>query len=182
MKNGNSYILCSLAVSALLASPAAFSASKTQIHSRVAKAVARFDRINSAHEGLEKKAVGELVFPKITKAGVGIGGEYGEGALLVGGQTVAYYSVSSASVGLTLGVAKHSEVILFNTQAALDQFRNSHGWSVGADVGIAVPSKGAGKDYDTQTIDKPDVAFVFGERGLIADASIEGSKINKLER
>jgi lipid-binding SYLF domain-containing protein len=182
MTSGNSYIFGAIAVTALLASPAAFSASKSQIDSRVARALERFDRINTAHEGLEKKAVGELVFPKITKAGIGVGGEYGEGALLVGGQTVAYYSVSSASVGLTLGVAKHSEVILFNTQAALDEFRNSHGWSVGADVGVAVPSKGAAKDYDTQTVDKPDVAFVFGERGLIADASVEGSKINKLER
>jgi lipid-binding SYLF domain-containing protein len=94
---------------------------------------------------------------------------------------VAYYSVTSASVGLTLGLAKHKEVILFMNQEVLDKFMNSHGWSVGADTGVAVLSNGGGGDYDTQTLQKPILAFVFGEKGLIGDASLEGSKINQIE-
>ena len=44
-----------------------------------------------------------LVFPNVLKAGVGVGGEYGEGALLVGGKTGAYYNIAAASIGFQLG-------------------------------------------------------------------------------
>jgi lipid-binding SYLF domain-containing protein len=121
-----------------------------------------------------------LIFPRITKAGAGVAGEFGEGVLQVKGQTAGYYSVSSASVGLTLGVAKHKEIILFMTPEALSKFENSKGWSIGADTGVAVVSKGAGGDYDTETLRKPILGFVFGEKGLIADVSLEGSKINQV--
>ena len=100
----------------------------------------------------------------------------------IDGKNVAYYSVSSASVGLTLGLAKHKEVILFMTQEVLDKFVNSHGWSIGADTGVAVLSKGAGGEYDTQTLQRPILAFVFGEKGLIGDISLEGSKVTKLDK
>lgn len=113
---------------------------------------------------------------------MGVAGEYGEGALRIDGKTVGYYSVSSASIGLTIGAAKRSEIIVFTTQDSLDKFMSSKGWSVGADTGVAVISKGAGGGYDTQTLKKPVVGFVFGEKGLIADLSLEGSKINKLDR
>ena len=101
---------------------------------------------------LAGKAAGVLIFPRITKAGAGIGGEYGDGVLQVKGKTVGYYSVTSASIGLTLGVARHSDVILFMTQDALDSFTNSHGWAVGADTGAAFDQQGAGHDYTVQTL------------------------------
>jgi lipid-binding SYLF domain-containing protein len=85
-------------------------------------------------------------------------------------------------VGLTLGLAKHKEVILFMTQEALDKFTTGHGWSIGADTGVAVLSKGAGGDYDTQTLQRPILGFVFGEKGLIGDVSLDGSKVTKLEK
>jgi lipid-binding SYLF domain-containing protein len=102
--------------------------------------------------------------------------------LRIDGKDVAYYSLSSASVGLTLGLAKHKEVILFMNQEVLDKFMNSAGWSIGADTGVAVLSQGGGGNYDTQTLQRPILAFVFGEKGLIGDASVEGTKINKLDR
>ena len=117
-----------------------------------------------------------LVFPHVTKGGVGVGGQFGEGALRIDGKTVDYYSISSGSVGLTLGLAKHKEVILFMTQEALDKFTTGHGWSIGADTGVAVLSKGAGGDYDTQTLQRPILGFVFGEKGLIGDVSSTARK------
>ena len=123
-----------------------------------------------------------MVFPRVTKGGAGIAGEYGEGALQVNGKTVTYYKVSSASIGLTLGVAQHSEVIMFMTQESLDKFSTSKGWSIGADTGVALVSKGAGDDYDSQTLQKAILGFVYGEKGLIADLSLEGSKVVKIEK
>ncbi len=122
------YAATGLTIIALFASAASIAASKMEIDASVSTALKNWEAINPNHRELESKAAGMLVFPRITKGGVGIAGEYGEGVLRVNDQTVGYYSVSSASVGLTLGIAKHSEIILFMTQEALDKFRNSKGW------------------------------------------------------
>ena len=182
MKLRNLYAASSFAVAALFLSSVSLAATKAEIDHRVHVAMQQFYQLNPKHKDLVARAKGVLVFPRITKGGIGVGGQYGEGALRVNGKNVAYYSVTSASVGLTLGLAKHKEVILFMNQEALDKFTNSHGWSIGADTGVAVLSDGGGGNYDTQTLQKPILAFVFGEKGLIGDASVEGSKIDRLER
>ena len=79
-------------------------------------------------------------------------------------------------------MAKRSEVIVFTTQEALDQFTASKGWSIGAATGVAMISKGGGANYDTDTLKKPVVGFVFAEKGLIGDLSLDGSKIDKIDR
>ena len=122
------------------------------------------------------------MFPSVTKGGVGVAGGYGEGVLQVKGKTVDYYSIGSASVGLTVGLAKHSEIIMFMTQESLDKFTSSKGWSIGADAGITVISTGASGEYDSKTQRKPILAFAFAEKGLIGDLSLEGSKISRIER
>jgi len=157
----------------------AVAASTSEINARVEAALSRFYAQDPNHRELANKASAMLVFPSVTKAGAGVGGEYGEGALQVHGKTVAYYKLTGASAGATLGVARRSEVLLFMTDAALEKFMNSKDWTVGVDAGVAVV-KGAGAQYDSETLRKPVVAFVFGEKGLIADVSIEGAKVTKL--
>jgi len=182
MKAIKSLAAAGVATILLCASVMSFADSKAEIDTSVSEALTQFSSINPAHAKLVQNASGMLVFPRITKGGVGIAGEYGEGVLRVNGKTVDYYSVTSASIGLTLGMAKRSEVILFNTPAALDKFTKSEGWSIGADAGVALASQGAGGSYDTHTLQKPIVGFVFGEKGLIADLSLDGSKINKIDK
>jgi lipid-binding SYLF domain-containing protein len=181
MKPRNFYTL-SVAVGALLLSVVSFGATKDQIDARVKNTLIQFDHLNPANRDLVARAKGILVFPRVTKAGAGVAGEFGEGALRVNGHNLGYYSLTSASVGLTLGVAKHAEIIMFMTQEALDKFTSTKGWAVGADTGIAVLSKGAGGDYDTKTLQRPILGFVFAEKGLIADVSLDGSKISPLHR
>jgi lipid-binding SYLF domain-containing protein len=170
-----------LAIAALGASAAVFAATEMQIDHRVARTVAHFNTINPANLSLGHKAAGMLVFPRVTKGGIEIGGEYGEGALRVDGKTMGYYKVGAASVGLTLGLAKHSEIIMFMTPESLDKFTSSDGWSIGADAGITVVSGGANASSETQTQQKPILGFVFAEKGLIGDLSLQGSKISKIE-
>jgi lipid-binding SYLF domain-containing protein len=176
----NRYGVAGLAIAAILGGSAVFAATKAQIDARVSTALTQFQGLNPSNSKLINDAAGVLIFPRVTKAGAGIAGERGEGVLQVKGQTAGYYSVSSASVGLTLGAAKHKEVILFMTPEALAKFESSKGWSIGADTGIAMISKGAAGDYDTETLHKPILGFIFGEKGLIADVSLEGSKINQI--
>lgn len=153
---------------------------KSAINEQVASTLDRFYALNENNKYLAQNAAGVLVFPKVEKAGVGIGGEHGTGALLKDGKTIGYYSVSGASVGLTLGMSSHSEVIIFQTPTALDKFIKSGDWSIGADTSVAVVKNGAGGVYDSETLKKPVIAFVFGEKGLMGDASLQGGKITRL--
>ncbi len=149
------------------------------INARVEAALTEFYAHDATHRELAGKASAMLVFPRVTKAGAGVGGEYGEGALEVNGSPVAYYKVTGASVGATLGAAYRSEIILFMTEGARENFMKSKGWTIGADANVAVV-KGAGAEIDSETMKHPVLAFVFGEKGLIADVSLEGTKVTKL--
>jgi lipid-binding SYLF domain-containing protein len=175
-------LIAGLTMFVLVASAPSFALTKAQIDASADTALAHFYELNPKHKELADKAAGILVFGRVTKGGAGVAGEFGEGALQIHGATADYYSVTSGSVGLTLGVAKHSEVILFMTQEALEKFRKSGDWSAGADTSFAVVSKGAGGQYDTATLHKPILGFIFGEKGLIGDLSFEGSKITKIKK
>lgn len=128
------------------------------------------------------KSKGLLIFPGVFKAGIGIGGEYGEGALRISGRTVDYYSTAAASIGFQLGGEKKSIIIAFMTDEALKNFRDSQGWKIGADATVAVIALGAGTQISSALSNKPIVAFVFGEKGLMYDLSLNGAKVTKIQR
>jgi lipid-binding SYLF domain-containing protein len=127
-------------------------------------------------------AKGVLVIPNILKAGLGVGGQYGEGALRIGGRTVAYYSVAAGSVGLQIGAQKTHLVLVFRQDEALKKFRAGSGWKAGVDGSVVFIDAGAGKSLDTMNIKDPIVAFLFGQQGLMASAALEGGKFTKLVR
>ena len=128
------------------------------------------------------KAKGLLIFPGVFKAAWGIGGEYGEGALRINGKTVDYYSTAAASFGFQLGGQKKSIIIAFMTDEALKNFTGSMGWKIGADASVAVIALGAGTQVSSAVSNKPIVAFVFGEKGLMYDLSLNGAKVTKIQR
>ncbi len=163
-----------------LAGVDAYAGSAAEIDKKVEKAVAKCYAEITGCKSLGGKSVGMLVFPDVTKAAIGIGGSYGEGALRVGGKTSGYYSTSSASIGLSIGAQERAEIIMFLTQAALNEFRDSSGWEVGANASVAVIDTGKSGSFDTETVKDPVVGFIFGETGLMADLSFKGAKIEKI--
>ncbi|MEO1250742.1 MAG: YSC84-related protein [Pseudomonadota bacterium] len=168
-----------LLLGSLAASPA-MAASKEKIDARVDAALEQFrDDIGGANAVLAR-AKGVLVFPLIRKGGFGIGGEYGEGALRIGGDSAAYYSSAAASVGFQIGVQSRRQIIVFLDQGALDKFRASDGWEIGVDASVAVITVGAGGAIDTTQLNQPVVAFVFDNKGLMYNLSLEGSKISQI--
>lgn len=156
-------------------------ANAPKIDARVNAAMERFHKEVKGAGDLLQKAQGVLVFAGVVKAGLGIGGEYGEGALRVGGQTVDYYSIASGSVGLQFGAQKKDVIILFMESGALDKFRQSSGWKVGVDGSVALIDIGAGTSLDSTTVKAPIVGFVVGQKGLMYNLTLEGSKITKLK-
>ena len=129
-----------------------------------------------------KSAKGVLVFPSVFKAGIGIGGEYGEGALRIGGKTADYYSTAAGSIGFQLGAQKKTVILVFMQQEALKKFRASSGWEAGVDGSVALVTIGAGGSIDTTNIKDPIVGFVLGQKGLMYNLTLEGSKYSKLKK
>lgn len=138
-----------------------------------------FYNIRGARE-LAHKAVGILVFPSVVKAGFGFGGEYGEGALRIHGRTVDYYNTVSASVGFQLGIQERSVIIMFMTPEALDQFRRTAGWKIGADASVAIITVGVGGSIDSNKITSPVVGFILDPKGLMYNLTLEGTKISRI--
>ncbi|MDA8752839.1 YSC84-related protein, partial [Halieaceae bacterium] len=158
---------CCLAGLYLSISAPARADSKAVIDAQAEQALERLRAHNADAAGLLGKARGVLVFPDVVKMGFGVGGQYGEGALLVGGEAVAYYATSGASFGLQLGAQYKSEVILFMSDEALAEFRASHGWKVGVDSSVAIVKLGAGGGFDSTQLTQPIIAFIFSNEGLM---------------
>jgi lipid-binding SYLF domain-containing protein len=152
------------------------------IDGKVADALKVFAEQIDESDVFLNQAAGYLVFPRVIKVGVGIGGETGEGALRVGGHSVGYYRTASGSIGFQLGAQAKSIVIAFMTKDSLEKFRASDGWSVGIDGSVALIDVGAGKTIDTNNIKDPVVGFIFGSKGLMYNLTLEGSKITKLDK
>ncbi len=167
---------------ATLAVPVADAASREQIDAEVREAVKELYELSSSARELGGKAAGMLVFPSVYKGGIGVGGEYGEGALLIGGKTVGYYNVVSGSIGFQLGVQKKSQVVMFMSAKELEKFRASEGWKAGVDGSVAIATLGTGGEIDTNTARKPIIGFIFSNKGLMYNLTFEGSKITKIEK
>lgn len=133
-----------------------------------------------ATDELTRKAVGILYMPLITQGAFMVGGAYGRGALRINGATVDYYAATQASFGLQIGAQQYAHALFFMTQPALEDFRSSSGWSAGANLTYAFSDKGGNAGISTTTETAPVVAVVFGQAGLIAGASLNGTKYTRI--
>ncbi len=156
--------------------------SREELDAAVRETVEAFYKHSPGGKDLAGRAAGMLVFPKVFKGGIGIGGEYGEGALLVGGRTAGYYNIAAGSVGLQLGVQRKSQVILFMHRPALQRFQRSKGWKAGVDGSVALATLGAGEQIDTETARKPIIGFIFSNKGLMYNLTFEGAKITRIDK
>jgi lipid-binding SYLF domain-containing protein len=156
--------------------------SAKEINQEVNATLRQFSKQVQGGEQFLKAAKGVLVIPNIVKAGLGVGGEYGQGAMRIGDKTVDYYSLSAGSIGFQIGAEKVNLILVFMQEQALKNFRASSGWKAGVDGTIAFIDKGKEKSIDTTNIKDPIVGFLFGQRGLMANITIEGAKFTKLVR
>ena len=160
----------------------AFAATAKEIDVSVDVALDRFGReVKGAQEFL-KAAKGVLVIANVVQAGFIVGGEYGEGALRIGGKNVDYYNVVAGSFGFQIGAQRKDIILIFMDEAALKKFRNSDNWQAGVDGTVTLVDVGAEGSVDTTKINQPIVGFVFGQKGIMAGAMIQGSKFTKLKK
>jgi len=171
-----------ITVTIIVSSGQAHAASAVELNAKADASLKTFYSKVEAAKELSKKSAGLLIFPAVYKAGFGVGAEYGEGVLRIKGKTVDYYSTVAASIGFQLGAQKKTVVLLFMTQTALKDFRKSEGWEVGVDGSVALVEFGAGKEFDTTNIKEPVIGFIFGNKGLMYNLSLEGSKMTKIKK
>jgi lipid-binding SYLF domain-containing protein len=171
-----------LAVTAafFLAGPAAYALTKAEIDVSVSTALSRFKKDVKGGSEYLSASKGVLVMPHVTKAGFILGGQYGQGALLVGGKTVQYYSLVSGSLGYQIGAEQYDMVIIFMTDEALSKFRKSEGWEAGADAEVTLVKVGANASVETLRSQNPVVGFVFDQKGLMAGVSLKGAKFTPI--
>lgn len=130
---------------------------------------------------LVSKAKGVLIFPSVLAAGFVVGGEYGKGALRIAGAPAGYYQTVSGSFGWQLGAQSKAIIFLFMTQDALNRFHNGNGWTAGVDASVALLKMGANGDIDLNTAQQPVIGFVMTNAGLMANLTLEGTRITKLD-
>ena len=153
---------------------------RAKIDRDVSAALADLYAKNPGTQALAKNAKAILVFPSITKAGLGIGGLYGNGAMRVGSKTVGYYNVAGGTFGLQIGAQQFSQAYFFNNTEALDTFKNAKGFQLGAGASAVAADFGANGEISSSTLQKPVVVVTWGQSGLMAGATIEGAKITEI--
>lgn len=159
-----------------------WAASAREIDTSVDVTLDRFYKEVGNGKNLIQDAKGVLVFPNVIKGGFGIGGSYGEGALRMGGRTVDYYNTAMASIGFQIGLQKKSIILLFMREDVLNRLRTSDNWKAGADAAITLVNVGADGSVDTQKLNQPIIAFVIGQKGLMYNLTLEGTKFTKLNK
>lgn len=167
---------------ALAAMPRAAAAkTRAEINRGADDALARLFRADPDARALAGRAVGVLIFPEVVKAGLMIGGEYGEGVLREGRNTVGYYRLTTASYGLQAGAQRYSYVMMLMTPEARRYIDRSDGWEVGTGPSVVLMDKGMAKRMTSTTVTQDVLAFVFGQSGIMGGIGLQGSKISRFQ-
>ncbi|MCB1679386.1 MAG: hypothetical protein KDI16_11955 [Halioglobus sp.] len=175
--------LLAAALAAALVLPAMARAdSRETIDANTRQALLKLRGYAAGVDRLLQRAAGVLVFPDIVNMAFGEGGQFGEGALLIDDETVAYYATAGSSFGLQPGHGLQSQVMLFMTEQALRDFRGSRGWKIGVDGDVALATLGDGGRIDTDAARTPVVGFILSDTGLLYNLSLEGSNITRIAR
>lgn len=174
-------LLISMMVWSDMPAAALSKSAKQVIQVRVEETLSEFRETVGGAGDVLRQAKGVLVFPRVYQGGLVLGGKYGRGALQIRGQTVDYYSLVAGSYGFQLGGQRQAIILAFMSDEALQRFRQSAGWNVGADASVAVITLGAAGSIDLKSMNKPVLGFVVDQKGLMYNLSLEGTKINRLK-
>jgi lipid-binding SYLF domain-containing protein len=148
---------------------------RAQLKKEVPETIAAYKKADPAIDRFFKNAAGYAVFPRIGKAGFIIGGGqggaevYGKGNKLMGTATMTI-----VTVGLQAGAQEFSEIIFFETQAALDRFTQGK-FEFAASASAVIITAGAAKSKEyTDGV----AVFVQPRGGAMAEAALGTQKFS----
>jgi len=171
-----------IALAACQSTPTSYKSSAAyQIDKEAKASLNKLLQSNKDARNLKKNAKAILVFPKIYKAGFIVGVQYGNGALInPKGRTIGYYNSSAASYGFQAGLQGFGYAVFFMDHDALSYLDKSAGWELGVGPSLVIVDKGFGKVVSSTTLQKGVYAFIFDQKGIMAGAGIQGTKVTRI--
>lgn len=119
-----------------------------------------------------KSAAGYAVFPNVGKGGLVFGGAHGNGYVYEEDKLIGYASMTQVTFGAQIGGQEFSQIIFFESKAALAEFKESK-YSMSAQVGAVAAAEGASKNAKYV---EGVMVFTKAKQGLMAEASVGGQK------
>jgi lipid-binding SYLF domain-containing protein len=180
----NIFLATSLATAALMtvgATAPAYAASEADLNKDADQALQSLYKLHPFAQRLSHNAKAILIFPNVVKAGLIFGGAYGEGELQKGGKVDSYYNSVTGSWGLQAGAQSYSYVVFLMSDKAVRYLRKSHGWEIGVGPTVVLVDEGKAKNLSSSTLKDDAYAFIFGQQGLMAGISLEGTKISRIK-
>jgi lipid-binding SYLF domain-containing protein len=162
-------------------SGATFAATKEDLHTDSNQALVNLTSSNPLAKELSQKAKAILIFPSVVKAGLIFGGAYGEGIMQTGGKVDGYYNSVTASWGLQAGAQSYGYIMFLMSDTAIKYVKDTKGWEIGVGPTVVVVDEGVAKNLSTSSLKDDAYAFIFGQEGLMAGVSIEGTKISPIK-
>ena len=172
-------LLAALAIVMLV--PPALAANRAALERDARNAYQKLIARVPAAKALSQEADAVLVFPKITKAGLVVGGQYGDGVLFRGDKIVGYYNTSGASYGLQAGAQQYGYAMFLMNEKAVHALTRNEGFEVGVGPSVVVVDQGMGKTMTTTTATEDIYAFIFSQKGLMAGIGLQGNKITPIK-
>ncbi|MEL6723410.1 MAG: lipid-binding SYLF domain-containing protein [Pseudomonadota bacterium] len=173
--------LLSLGAVSACSTTATSAASRADVSASSSQALNKLVRENPAAAAISRQSRAVLIFPSIVKAGLMVGGAYGEGELRRGGSTVDYYTSFTGSWGLQAGAQSYGYAVFLMNEDAVEYLERSDGWEIGVGPTVVVVNAGIAENLSSSTLQDDAYAFIFDQRGLMAGVSIEGTKVTRVE-
>ena len=127
-----------------------------------------------AAEYWRERSIAQVVFPRIAKAGVIIGGNYGEGYLIRNNRIVGLVDVAGANVGFQAGIQNYSQVTYIFSEGAYSNLVNNGNLSLSGTLSYGRQGKIENTAITTENLGESLRTLVFNETGTVFGASVEG--------
>ncbi|MFL5741629.1 MAG: YSC84-related protein [Flavisolibacter sp.] len=131
-----------------------------------------FIKTDSLMKSLFDNSVGYVIFPNVGKGAVGIGGAAGNGILFEHGNAVGKAKMKQVTVGFQFGGQAYREVIFFENDAALQQFKTGN-FALSAQASAVAVTKGAATNIKYRN---GVMIFTQEKGGLMYEAAVGGQK------
>lgn len=149
-------------------------ADRAELHTDVMAAIEVFKTEDPSIASFFDDAKGYAVFPTVAKGAVGVGGAYGKGELFANDVKVGNCSLSQATIGFQLGGQAYSEIIFFQSEVALENFKTGN-FAFSAQASAVAVTAGASADADYES---GVAVFTVEKGGLMYEASVGGQKFS----
>jgi len=147
---------------------------KSNLRNSSAEALDQAQKNDPSLRNVIHDSAGYAVFPSVGKGAIGIGGAYGKGDLYESSMVVGYCDLSQATIGIQLGGQAYTEIVVFKTHDALENFKTGNFRFDAQATAVALESGAGANAKFTNGV----AVFTMDEAGLMYEASVGGQKFS----